>query len=426
MAEVVLKEVQDGVAVLTLNRPDRLNAWTQELERRYFELLAECASDERVRVIVVTGAGRGFCAGADMQELQTLGEDGVSAEQRDGERTEQIYPLSVPKPIVAAINGPCAGIGLVQALMCDVRFAAEDAKLTTAFARRGLIAEHGISWILPASSVRRARSTCCCRRACCSARRRRKLGLVNEAIGRETVLEHAIAYARDLAVNCSPASMATIKRQVYADLTRTAPQALAEADRLMLASFEGADFGEGVTSFLERREPRFAPLAGALGDRRRARAARRRARHRRAGRRSAGMSARTISAIASDIASAAVDEATLPPSRRNAGSPGGSSARPSARAQRPATRAGSRTATVMPASCPGARLPICPVQLGPPQRQEPNGSERSSETIAPPRSAGCRCVPAMSGRSIRQIARMPSSATRARAASSSSRSKIAI
>jgi enoyl-CoA hydratase/carnithine racemase len=261
MAEVVLKEVQDGVAVLTLNRPDRLNAWTQELERRYFELLAECASDERVRVIVVTGAGRGFCAGADMQELQTLGEDGVSAEQRNGERTEQIYPLSVPKPIIAAINGPCAGIGLVQALMCDVRFAAEDAKLTTAFARRGLIAEHGISWILPRLvGPARALDLLLSARVLLGEEAAR-IGLVNEAIGRETVLEHAIAYARDLAVNCSPASMATIKRQVYADLTRTASEALAEADRLMLASFEGADFGEGVTSFLERREPHFAALA---------------------------------------------------------------------------------------------------------------------------------------------------------------------
>ncbi|HTA37203.1 MAG TPA: enoyl-CoA hydratase [Solirubrobacteraceae bacterium] len=260
MSEVVLKSVQDGVAVLTLNRPERLNAWTQELERAYFGLLGECATDEQVRVIVVTGAGRGFCAGADMQELQTLGEDGVSEEQRSGERVAQTYPLTVQKPIIAAINGACAGIGLVQALMCDIRFVAEDAKLTTAFARRGLVAEHGISWVLPRLvGPARALDLLLSARVVLG-REAAQLGLVNAAMPRETVLEQTLAYARDLAVNCSPASMATIKCQVYADLERTAPQALEQADRLMLASFETPDFAEGVTSFLERREPRFAPL----------------------------------------------------------------------------------------------------------------------------------------------------------------------
>jgi enoyl-CoA hydratase/carnithine racemase len=262
MAEVVLKDVQDGVAVLTLNRPERLNAWTQELERRYFALLAECAADEQVRVIVVTGAGRGFCAGADMEELQALGEDGVSEEQRDGARVAQSYPLSLSKPIVAAINGPCAGIGLVQALMCDVRFAAEDAKLTTAFARRGLVAEHGISWVLPRLvGPARALDLLLSARVVLGAEAA-TLGLVNAAMPRETLLERTLAYARELAVNCSPARMATIKRQVYAALEQALPVALAEADGLMLRSFAGADFVEGVASFVERRAPDFAPLAG--------------------------------------------------------------------------------------------------------------------------------------------------------------------
>jgi enoyl-CoA hydratase/carnithine racemase len=261
MADVVLKDVQDGVAVLTLNRPERLNAWTQELERLYFALLEECAQDERVRVIVVTGAGRGFCAGADMQELQALGEDGAGEQQRDGERVAQTYPLSLEKPIIAAINGACAGIGLVQALMCDIRFAAEDAKLTTAFARRGLIAEHGISWVLPRLiGPARALDLLLSARVVLG-REAAQLGLVNAAFAREEVLERALSYAHELAVNCSPASMATIKRQVYGDLQRTAAQALEQADRLMLASFEAPDFVEGVTSFLERREPRFAGLA---------------------------------------------------------------------------------------------------------------------------------------------------------------------
>jgi enoyl-CoA hydratase/carnithine racemase len=262
VSEVVLKEVQKGVATLTLNRPERLNAWTQELERDYFAALGECTADEQVRVIVVTGAGRGFCAGADMQELQALNEDGIGEDQRNGARTAQTYPLTIPKPIIAAINGPCAGIGLVQALMCDLRFAAEDAKLTTAFARRGLVAEHGISWILPRLvGPARALDLLLSGRVVLG-REAAAMGLVNAAMPRETVLEQTLSYARDVAVNCSPASMATMKRQVYADLERAVPDALAEADRLMLQSFAAPDFAEGVTSFLERREPRFAPLAG--------------------------------------------------------------------------------------------------------------------------------------------------------------------
>jgi enoyl-CoA hydratase/carnithine racemase len=280
MSEVVQMQIEDGVALLTLNRPERLNAWTQEMEHVYFGLLERCAEDARVRVIVVTGAGRGFCAGADMQQLQALGEaaqpaagdgpqpagagtqgNGSQAAVEARERLPQSFPLTVPKPIVAAINGACAGIGLVQALMCDVRFAAEGAKLTTAFARRGLVAEHGISWMLPRLvGPARALDLLLSGRVVL-AEEAHELGLVNRVESPERLLETALAYARDMAVNCSPASMATMKAQVYADLERSLPDALAAADGLMLASFTAPDFVEGVASFVERREPRFSAYA---------------------------------------------------------------------------------------------------------------------------------------------------------------------
>ena len=149
MSDVVLIEVSEGVAQLTLNRPDRLNAWTAEMGRAYFDLLDECAAREDVRVIVVTGAGRGFCAGADMKDLESIGSGDLDGARADLDERPQTYALTIPKPVIAAINGPCAGLGLVHALMCDLRFAAQGAKLTTAFARRGLVAEHGISWVLP-------------------------------------------------------------------------------------------------------------------------------------------------------------------------------------------------------------------------------------------------------------------------------------
>jgi enoyl-CoA hydratase/carnithine racemase len=264
MSDVVQFQVQDGVALLTLNRPDRLNAWTGEMESAYFGLLEECGSSEEVRVIVVTGAGRGFCAGADMQELQAIGDGDIQSATALEERRLQTFPLTIPKPIIAAINGPCAGIGLVQALMCDLRFAAEGAKITTAFARRGLVAEHGISWILPRLvGPARALDLLLSARVVL-AEEAHALGLVNRLLTPELLLEETLAYARELAVNCSPASMATMKRQVYAALEQDLSQALAEADGLMLKSFTAPDFIEGVTSFLERRDPRFAPLAGSM------------------------------------------------------------------------------------------------------------------------------------------------------------------
>ena len=262
MSQVVERKLEGGVALLTLNRPDRLNAWTAEMERRYFDLLEECGRMDEVRVVVVTGAGRGFCAGADMEELQSIGEDGIEGNLEARQRRPQSFPLSIPKPIIAAINGPCAGIGLVQALMCDIRFAAQGAKITTAFSRRGLVAEHGISWILPRLvGPARALDLLLSGRVVL-AEEAAELGLVNRAIEPDRLLDETLAYAHDLAAHCSPASMAAMKKQVYSDLERGLDQALTEANRLMLESLAAPDFREGVASFVERREPRFAPLLG--------------------------------------------------------------------------------------------------------------------------------------------------------------------
>jgi enoyl-CoA hydratase/carnithine racemase len=260
MSEVVLMRIEDGVAVLTLNRPERLNAWTGEMQVAYFNLLEQCAASEEVRAIVVTGAGRGFCAGADMQNLQSLSSgDGRTTGEYDSRPVT--FPLTIPKPIIAAINGPCAGLGLVHALLCDVRLAAAAAKLTTAFARRGLVAEHGISWILPRLvGPARALDLLLSGRVVLGEEAE-QLGLVNRAVADDRVLEESLAYARVLASECSPASMADMKRQVYGDFERGLGESLERANTLMFESFARPDFAEGVQSFVERREPRFAPLA---------------------------------------------------------------------------------------------------------------------------------------------------------------------
>jgi enoyl-CoA hydratase/carnithine racemase len=261
VSEVVLFDVEDGVATLTLNRPERLNAWTAELGRAYFDRLDECAAREDVRAIVVTGAGRGFCAGADMKDLQSIGSGDLDGARADQDPRPQTHALTVPKPVIAAINGACAGLGLVHALMCDIRFAAEGAKLTTAFARRGLVAEHGISWVLPRLiGPARALDLLLSGRVVL-AEEAAQLGLVNRVVAPDRLLDEATTYARDLATNCAPSSMAEMKRQVYTDLGRGLGPALEEANELMVRSLLGEDFREGVASFVERREPRFAPLA---------------------------------------------------------------------------------------------------------------------------------------------------------------------
>src|SRR3954471_1496033 len=214
MAEdVVLYEVDDRVALVTLNRPDRMNAWTGEMERRYFDLLQQAADDPDVGAIVVTGAGRGFCPGADMDLLQGIGGGGGSGDGPFGEVPRPVtFPTTIPKPIVAAINRAWAGGGFVQARVDDAPLPASGAKFTTAFSRRGLIAEYGSSWLLPhLVGTSRALDLLMSARVFTSEEAH-ELGLVNRVLPPEQLLSEALAYGRDVASNCSPASLATIKR----------------------------------------------------------------------------------------------------------------------------------------------------------------------------------------------------------------------
>ncbi|WP_449063912.1 enoyl-CoA hydratase-related protein [Planomonospora algeriensis] len=257
MLDLVLSSIDRGVLTLTFNRPDRLNAWTDVMGRRYFDLLAEAEKDPEVRVIVVTGAGKGFCAGADFQTLNAI-QDGSYTEEPDPR--PHTFPTTVGKPVIAAVNGACAGLGMVHALVCDLVFTAAEAKWTTAFARRGLIAEYGLSWILPRLIGQgRAMDLLLSGRTFTGAEAA-ELGLVARSVPGENLLEEVAAYARELAVHSSPASMSVMKRQIWGDWNTTLQAAETEAQRLMADSFGRPDFAEGVASFLERREPRFPPL----------------------------------------------------------------------------------------------------------------------------------------------------------------------
>ncbi len=256
--EVVLYEVGDGVAQITFNRPDALNAWTPDMGSRYFDLLEQADADPEARAIVVTGAGRGFCAGADFDYLSEVSEGEATSTQ---DPRPQSLPRTLRKPVIAAINGPCAGLGFVMAMMCDLRFAAAGAKLTTAFARRGLVAEYGLSSVLArVVGPSRALDLLLSARTFL-AEEAVEFGLIDRLTGAGEALAEAKAYAGELATFSSPASMAVIKRQVYDDLEQGLDASNEAAKRYMEESFERPDFREGVDSFVERREPRFEPLS---------------------------------------------------------------------------------------------------------------------------------------------------------------------
>jgi enoyl-CoA hydratase/carnithine racemase len=263
MSETVLYEVDEQVARITLNRPESLNAWTPELGRAYFDRLQDADADPDVRAVVVTGAGRGFCAGADFDYLQEVERSGPAA---DPDPRPQSLPRSLRKPVIAAINGPCAGLGFVIAMMCDIRFAGPGAKLTTAFARRGLIAEYGLSWVLPRVTSTSAALDLLLSGRTFLAEEAKQLGVVDRVADQGQTSEEAHAYAVELATYSSPASMAAIKRQLYADLERSLSKSTADAAEQMEQSFQRPDFREGVESFVERRPPEFPPIGGEPSD----------------------------------------------------------------------------------------------------------------------------------------------------------------
>ena len=264
-----------GVAVLTLNRPDRLNAWTARMGHEYRWALSDAEADPSVRAVVVTGAGRGFCAGADTRALDGMAASGEYDDGSRGTPAEQLprpgaggrpdfdhdhtFPLAMSKPVIAAVNGPAAGLGFVVMCFTDIRFAAAGAKLTTSFARLGLPAEHGVSWLLPRLvGAARAADLLFSSRVVL-AEEAAEIGLVNKVLPPEQLLPETLEYAGSIAAGCSPRSLAVLKRQLYEGLLGDLDTAATEAVDLLHAMVAEPDFAEGVAALAEKRPPRFRP-----------------------------------------------------------------------------------------------------------------------------------------------------------------------
>jgi enoyl-CoA hydratase/carnithine racemase len=267
--KAVRYEVVDKVAIITLDRPERLNTWTGRMHTEYRWALAQADRDGNVRVIVVTGAGRAFCAGADSRALsghierggydpgtpEDLAQPGYGVDARFD--TDFAYHFGLTKPTIAAINGPAAGVGLVLACYCDLRFAAAGAKLTTAHGRLGLPAEFGLSWLLPRMiGLTRANDLLLSSRVVL-AEEAAEMGLVNEVVPGDRLRSRVIEYAEMLAGTVSPSSLRVTRQQIYRDLHDGAAAAINRAQQLLEEMMTGPDFSEGVAAFTEKRTPVF-------------------------------------------------------------------------------------------------------------------------------------------------------------------------
>jgi enoyl-CoA hydratase/carnithine racemase len=261
----ILYDVRDRIATITLNRPEQLNAWTDIMSDEVYRAMHQSDGDPEVRVLVLTGAGRAFCAGGDVTGFKFTDPRylvdklprAYDFSRRPDYQSRATYFPAISKPIIAMLNGATAGLGLVHALYCDLRFASEEAVLTTAFARIGLASEYGMAWVLK-EVVGHTRAM----DLLMSARKVRgiealQLGLVNQTHAKDKLAEATYAYARDLVDAVSPRSLRVIKKQMWALPFQTLHEAVMSDCEDMMSSNMSEDFQEGKLAFMEKRPPRF-------------------------------------------------------------------------------------------------------------------------------------------------------------------------
>lgn len=265
----ILYDVSDAIATITLNRPDKLNAWTGTMESEYRHAMADAEQRDDVRAILVTGAGKGFCAGADMSLLSSIasgegrssGSDlkanpGTNNPRADFQKQYSFVP-AIGKPVIGAINGAAVGLGFVHTLYFDVRFASDKAKFGAIFAQRGLVAEHGLSWLLPRIVGMGHAMDLILSSRIILADEAAKMGLVNAVYPVDELMDRARDYAKMLATVSSPRSHREMKKEVWNAQFQDLGTAIEDANKDMAESLVCDDFKEGIASFLEGRAPQF-------------------------------------------------------------------------------------------------------------------------------------------------------------------------
>jgi enoyl-CoA hydratase/carnithine racemase len=260
-APILVTTDAPGTATVTLHRPHRRNAWTVPMQKAYYDALEALRDDPDVRAIVVTGANGSFCPGADTEALSTYSETGTTNPDAASIAQPEWYPATYPKPLIAAVEGMCAGVGLAQALMCDLRISTPGARFTTAFTRRGLPPMHGMDVLLSRVAGPAHATDLLLTGRTFEGADALRLGVVSELS--DTPLARALTIAEELAAHCSPTSIATMKDRLSRGWLDRLRESIVEVDAILPNFLGSNDFREGVAGFLERRPPRFAGLPAA-------------------------------------------------------------------------------------------------------------------------------------------------------------------
>ncbi len=267
----IIYEVAEHIATITMNRPDRMNAMTNRMNGEIRHAVAAASDDNAVRVIVLTGAGRGFCAGADVARLSNTASGGVGEamdlpvngaipdglDLPEGYEAKYAYLATAPKPLIAAINGPAIGVGLVMSIYCDIRFASETVKFSTAFAKRGLVPEYGLAWLLPKIIGPSKTLDLIYTSRMVLAEEAKDIGLVDYIAPSQDLMSQVRKFAATIASDVSPRSNRVAKQLLYRGLSQDIDAAVSEAITETTEALKSDDFKEGIAAWQEKRPPSF-------------------------------------------------------------------------------------------------------------------------------------------------------------------------
>jgi len=267
----ILYAVENHIATITMHRPDRMNAMTNRMNGEIRQAVMTASDDSDVRAIIITGAGRGFCAGADVARLSATasGAEGEGVDLPvhgaipggldlpDGFDAKYAYLATCPKPLIAAINGPAIGVGLVIAIYCDIRFASDTVKFSTAFAKRGLVPEYGMAWLLPKIIGPSKTMDLIYTSRMLLAAEAKDIGLVDYLAPSQDLMNKVYDFARTIVTDVSPRSTRVAKQLVYRGLSQEIDSAVGEAIAATEAALKSDDFKEGIAAWQEKRPPAF-------------------------------------------------------------------------------------------------------------------------------------------------------------------------
>jgi len=250
----IIYEMSDTTAVVTINRPDKMNTWNATVASELGQALYQANLDDKVRAVVITGAGRAFCAGADLERGDETFAGRDSADSSANESAVSVHPYQIDKPVIAAINGAAVGVGMTYPMLCDIRYGAEDAKMGFVFTRRGMMPELAAHVLVQKVAGFSNAADLLLSGRIFRGREAAQMGIVSEALPADQVLDRALAHAAEYRL-AAPVSVAITKRLLWQGLSDSVPEMLAKEGPLFAWVGNQEDAKEGIRSFVEKRDP---------------------------------------------------------------------------------------------------------------------------------------------------------------------------